>query len=145
MKIIERWINKLNPKISKAKWNDKEGRKLFKLHKKHGSKWKFISKEFSGRTDNYLKNQFFSLVRRSLRRIIKYLKTPKRKSTPNLIIIKEVIDVIKFRPKMLSYICEMISFKSGKVTFQKKQMSIEDLVTYFAFKRCAKVQIEPLI
>lgn len=129
-----RWLNKLNPKISKAKWKDKEGRKLFKLHKKHGSKWKFISKEFSGRTDNYLKNQYFSLVRRSLRRIVKYLGTPKREWNRREL-TAEVIDVIDFRPKMLSYICEMNSFKRGLVTFGKDRMSIEDLITYFAFNR----------
>lgn len=36
-----------------------------------------ISDEFPGRTENFLKNQFFSLVRRALRRITRYLNVPK--------------------------------------------------------------------
>jgi myb proto-oncogene protein len=70
-------MNKLDPNLCKKKWNDDDGKKLFKLHKNLGAKWKVIIKEFPGRTDNFLKNQFFSLIRRALRRIVKYLKTPK--------------------------------------------------------------------
>lgn len=79
MESNDRWVNKLNPRISKAKWSHADGRKLVRLHKEHGTKWKRISKDFPGRTDNYLKNQYFSLVRRALRRIAKFLNTPKRR------------------------------------------------------------------
>ena len=75
-----RWIHQLHPSLSKSKWTDEESRKLFKLHRKHGSHWKNISFEFPGRTDNFLKNQFFSLIRRALRRVCKYLKVPKSKN-----------------------------------------------------------------
>jgi hypothetical protein len=75
-KLKLRWNNKLNPKLSKLKWTDQEAKRLFELHKLHGSTWKTISKEFEGRTDNFLKNQFFSLIRRSLRRIIRFLEIP---------------------------------------------------------------------
>ena len=70
-------MNKLNPKISKTEWTDKDGEKLFELHKVHGSSWKNISTHFKGRTDNFLKNQFFSLIRRSLRRLSRFLEIPK--------------------------------------------------------------------
>lgn len=72
-----RWLNKLNPKLSKKKWDQGNGRQLFELHQALGPKWKVIVESFPGRTDNFLKNQFFSLIRRSLRRIVKFLKTPK--------------------------------------------------------------------
>lgn len=77
-----RWINKLNPKISKQMWTDKDGERLFGLHKIHGSSWKTISNQFKGRTDNFLKNQFFSLIRRSLRRLTRFLDIPKGQSGP---------------------------------------------------------------
>ena len=77
--LIFRWNNKLNPRLSKKKWTDNEGKRLLKLHKVHGSTWKMITNEFPGRTDNFLKNQYFSLIRRALRRISKYLHIPKGK------------------------------------------------------------------
>jgi myb proto-oncogene protein len=76
---LTRWIHQLHPNLSKTKWTEVESKKLFEFHKKHGSHWKNISVNFPGRTDNFLKNQFFSLIRRSLRRISKYLKIPKSK------------------------------------------------------------------
>jgi hypothetical protein len=72
-----RWGNKLNPEISKEKWTEKDGEKLFELHGKFGPAWKTLASHFEGRSDNFLKNQFFSLLRRSLRRINRYLNVPK--------------------------------------------------------------------
>ena len=77
---MKRWSNKLDPQLSTKNWTDEEGKRLFELHKLYGSTWKTISKDFSGRTDNFLKNQFFSLIRRSLRRLTRYLDIPKSKT-----------------------------------------------------------------
>ena len=74
---MQRWSDHLNPRIIKTRWTPAESRKLFELHKTHGSQWKTISSEFPGRSHNYLKNQFFSLLRRSLRRMSKHLGIPK--------------------------------------------------------------------
>lgn len=82
----ERWVHQVNPDLSKKKWTDDDSKILFDLHKVHGSHWKVISKSFPGRTDNFLKNQFFSLIRRSLRRICKFLKIPKGEFLWDLII-----------------------------------------------------------
>lgn len=71
------WSNKLDSNLSKKKWTEDDGKKLFFLHKSLGPKWKVIIKDFPGRTDNFLKNKFFSLIRRSLRRIVKFLYTPR--------------------------------------------------------------------
>lgn len=79
-----RWSNKLNPDLSKKKWTDVEAKKLFNLHKIHGSTWKTISQDFTGRTDNFLKNQFFSLIRRSLRRLFRHLQIPQSTFFRNL-------------------------------------------------------------
>lgn len=63
----ERWIHQLDPSLIKKKWTLEENQKLFQLHNKTGNRWKIIAKEFEGRTDNTIKNQFFSIIRRSLR------------------------------------------------------------------------------
>lgn len=76
-KFIKRWANKLDPELSKQKWTDVDGKRLLELHKIWGSTWKAIASEFPGRTDNFLKNQYFSLIRRALRRICKFLDVSK--------------------------------------------------------------------
>lgn len=81
---LTRWSNKLNPKISNKRWTDEDGKKLFELHKQHGSTWKSMSSKFKGRTDNFLKNQFFSLIRRALRRLSRYLDIPKSMTNPKI-------------------------------------------------------------
>ena len=78
----ERWINNLSPSVKKKKWSKFENQKLFYLFKKKGNKWKSIANEFKGRTDNSVKNNFFSLIRKNLRLICKILG--KKKNTERI-------------------------------------------------------------
>ena len=56
-----------------------------------GNKWKKISNNFPGRTDNSIKNQFFSIVRKSMRNARKLLG-----KSENTAIINQI------KPKVLS-------------------------------------------
>ena len=69
----ERWLHQLDPELQNTKWTFDENKKLFKLHLEIGNKWKNISSHFEGRTDNTIKNNFFSLIRKSLRTACKVL------------------------------------------------------------------------
>ena len=53
---------------------------MFELHRVNGNKWTVIAESLPGRyifgntrTDNSIKNYFYSTIRRSLRRISKFL------------------------------------------------------------------------
>ncbi|CAD8096348.1 unnamed protein product [Paramecium sonneborni] len=61
----ERWLNHLNPKISKQPWTDDEDILLLNLVKDQGRRWAEISKIMDGkRSENNLKNRFNSLIKR---------------------------------------------------------------------------------
>ena len=69
----QRWYNHLDPNINKKEWTIEEERIIFQAHKQFGNKWADISKHLEGRTDNSVKNHFYSTLRKSLRRINKFL------------------------------------------------------------------------
>ena len=69
----ERWHNHLDPLIGKKGWTVQEEQIMFEEHKKHGNKWTLIAASLPGRTDNAIKNHFYSTIRRSMRRMNKLL------------------------------------------------------------------------
>lgn len=58
----ERWMHQLDPQLKKEKWSKKDNKRLFTLYSQIGCKWKEIAEHFKGRSDNSIKNQFFSLI-----------------------------------------------------------------------------------
>jgi Myb-like DNA-binding domain len=64
----ERWHNHLNPDLNKNEWTEEEELKIFELQKQLGNKWSEIATLLPGRTDNSIKNCFYSAVRRNLRK-----------------------------------------------------------------------------
>lgn len=48
----------------KVSWTEEEDKKIFILYKQHGAKWSRIAKEFKDKTDNQVKNRFYSTLRR---------------------------------------------------------------------------------
>lgn len=48
----------------KEKWTEEDDAKLFQLFKEHGTKWCVIAKKFEHRTENQIKNRFYSTLRR---------------------------------------------------------------------------------
>lgn len=60
----ERWFNNLNPNVKKGDWASEEDDKIFKLYLEFGSSWSKIASHFADRTENSIKNRFYSTIRK---------------------------------------------------------------------------------
>lgn len=63
----ERWEKYLSPEINKDEWTEDEDRLLLQLHKRLGSKWTKLVKNFKNRTTIQLRNRY-NVLERKLRR-----------------------------------------------------------------------------
>jgi hypothetical protein len=74
-----RWFNQLHPDIVKEQvWLPQEEETLFSLQEKHGNHWAKISRGLPGRSDNSIKNYFYSCLRKALRKVNNYVYNNKR-------------------------------------------------------------------
>ena len=73
----ERWISFLCPNINKGIWSEKEENILFSTQLKIGNKWSELAKLLPGRSENDIKNHFYSKLRKYIRKICKELQKSK--------------------------------------------------------------------
>ena len=60
----ERYVNHLNPELTKSEWTDDEEAVLIAMRQVHGNRWANISKDLPGRSDNDVKNHWYSTIKR---------------------------------------------------------------------------------
>ena len=67
----ERWSNALDPGLTRGQWTEAEDRGIFDLYCREGPKWSSIASQMPGRSENAIKNRFYSTLRKNsnLRRL----------------------------------------------------------------------------
>jgi hypothetical protein len=76
--IRDRYLNALDPLVVKDKFSEEEDQNILKYYRVYGSAWSKISKLFSGRTADIIKNRFYSTLRKRVHRR-EYDETLKRR------------------------------------------------------------------
>ena len=124
----ERWSNNLDPVLVREKWSYYDNLKLFDLQSKLGNHWKAVSAEFPQRTDNGVKNQFFSMIRKSLRKACKIVSNDYDPSF-----------VSNIKPKILS------EFIKLPLNNDCPGSNARDLIQKLAFSKFKKLKAETSI
>lgn len=54
----------MRPEVKRGNWTPEEDKLIFRLYHEHGSKWTVIAQFLDGRTENSIKNRFYSTLRK---------------------------------------------------------------------------------
>lgn len=64
--VRERWLNHLSPNVTKRPWSSEEDDIIIESHRRFGNCWSRIAKLLEGRSDNSVKNRFYTTLRRRI-------------------------------------------------------------------------------
>ncbi|CAD8202759.1 unnamed protein product [Paramecium octaurelia] len=131
----ERFHNQLNPVVNKDQWTQNEVDKLFELQSKYGNRWRSISKELPQRTDGLIKNYFYSLVRKVLRRISKAVNGDKNGSQMTKTLKPSVIS---------SIFCVNQNSNNGAIKFEFAQLFRNIILKYKNYNLSQQIDIEDI-
>jgi len=119
-----RWHNHLDPGVEKRPLTEAEEALIFEAQKHYGNKWANIAKLLKGRTDNVVKNRFYSTLRRQLRKVLR-VKESNKLLEPGEITINYVRQIIK--DNNVSYdVLDNENVKSYLVWLDQHESTIKD-------------------
>ena len=58
----DRWVHHLAPELKHGEWDPREDRHILNCVREWGAAWAAIARELPGRTDNMVKNRYYSTL-----------------------------------------------------------------------------------
>ena len=112
----EHWSNCLNPDLKKGNWTPEEDFLIMFFYEKCEGSWKKIIPLFNGRTENSIKNRFFSELR-------KYAYKDIESEEEKKLISKKKLDELK------NYLSQALN-QAKKYLFEKTEMTQEKFILF---------------
>lgn len=109
----ERWHNHLNPELNKDSFTLEDEIKVFEYQRQYGNKWSLIAEHFEGRNDNFIKNCFYSAIRRNLRKFNKK-KVPSKQ-------LKGTVSALMKNPQTRKI---LMNFPEHEISLKKEEEKI---------------------
>jgi len=110
----ERWYNTLNPNVKKGNWSPEEDFIIFESYRQMGSQWTKIAAKIPGRTENSIKNRFYS----TLRRICSQHKNASNTD-------EKVSSALIPKDRLIEYVNDAILEKTLNFVQYKKEMNMD--------------------
>ena len=112
----------MNPELKNTKLSEDDVKRLFFLQRKFGNKWSKFSAELPGKSQNLLKNTFYSTIRRNLRKFNKNkLEFEKfRGSIANFLLIPEIRLILEAEKSLSKEEFLKISLSAGALNETQK-------------------------
>ena len=129
----ERWHNHLDPHVIKNEWTLLEEATLFEAQRKHGNKWSEIAEHLPGRTDNAIKNHFYSTLRKELRKLNKTRPITDKLSMNDLLLnqnIGELLITITNKKSVKERMSSRLRKSADEMTVEVKKCEEVDIDDY---------------
>lgn len=123
----------MSPAVVGDNWTAEENLRLLQLHAEHSNHWKDIAPRFPGRTDNCVKNQLFSLLRKALRKLSRHFLRDDMSLPINEIKPKIVTDFLRSK---IVYVPEVD--EQPRLTF----LTVRDLIEFFVAHRMDEMSLD---
>lgn len=132
--IKSRYIERSQLRKKDQNWSKDNLKKIFNYYLEFGSQWTIIASKFKGQTDNTVKNRFFSLLRKALRKMVRLLR--------NKLNISYTKIINQIKPKVLTTLLERtITLETEK---GNEKMEIIDIVKEFSFNEIDEMTQEEI-
>lgn len=129
--ICERWKNVLDPRVDRTSIVGEEVALLFRKQNELKTRWSLIAEHFPQRTDNAVKNKFFSLIRFALRRANRLVRCFSSTRLVNALKPKAILNFLEQSFELEVPPCQL--------PFSGSRVSGRDFVLFFVSPSSAKI------